>query len=313
MLQLQSDNLLIRKTLSELFEQPQLVDRIVSDFDYTTYHLSTPESKSKLLISITSKSFKDVKKYGALEKLHSVYGEFEVEGTTEPGYDYSIYLDLNQIASKSEEEKFEIIDSIALLKRNLLAAPFEQAFKEYESLANKHAETNLEPETRASILEINYRDEESIYIQPSFDRVTVIFSTVFKDETDKIFGKVFLQEFVDARRRAVQNAPQVLYSHREPPLEVRDLIKYSPDEKKGYITFILFPRHLTRQKADNTISQIQLFRNYFHYHIKCSKAYLHSRMRFRVDQYVKVLNRAKPENDEAVERKTASGRRFQSS
>lgn len=37
---------------------------------------------------------------------------------------------------------------------------------------------------------------------------------------------------------------------------------------------------------------------------------MHSRMRFRVNQYLKVLNRAKPENDEAVERKTATGRRF---
>lgn len=310
MLQLSSDNLLLRKTLTELLEKPQSVDRIISDFDYTTYHLSTPQDKSELLISITSKSFKDLLKYGVHDKLSSVYGEFET-GVVEPGYDHSIVLNLDSInSSKSPEEKQEIIDQIALLKRNLLSAPFELAFKEYESLALKYQETAIEPEKSNTVFEINYRDEESIYIQPSFDRVTVIFSTVFKDETDKIFGKVFLQEFVDARRRAVQNAPQVLYSHREPPLEIRDLIQFKPDDKKGYITFILFPRHLTIQKRENTISQIQLFRNYFHYHIKCSKAYLHSRMRFRVDQYLKILNRAKPENDEQVERKTASGRRF---
>jgi actin related protein 2/3 complex subunit 2 len=310
MLQLSSDNPLIRKTLTELLETPQLVDRIISDFDYTTYHLSTPQEKSQLLISITSKSFKDLSKYGVAEKLHSVYGEFEV-GTVEPGYDYSIVLNLDEINSNSSaEEKEEIIDKISLLKRNLLSAPFELAFKEYEELALKHQESGVEPERSNKVLEISYRDEESIYIQPSFDRVTVIFSTVFKDETDKIFGKVFLQEFVDARRRAVQNAPQVLYSHREPPLEIKNLINFRPDDKKGYITFILFPRHLTVQKRENTISQIQLFRNYFHYHIKCSKAYLHSRMRFRVDQYLKILNRAKPESDEQVERKTATGRRF---
>lgn len=40
---------------------------------------------------------------------------------------------------------------------------------------------------------VHYREEEAIYIKSSFDRVTVIFSTKFKDETDKIFGKVFLQ------------------------------------------------------------------------------------------------------------------------
>ena len=40
---------------------------------------------------------------------------------------------------------------------------------------------------------IHYREEEAIYIKASYDRVTVIFSTVFREETDRIFGKVFLQ------------------------------------------------------------------------------------------------------------------------
>lgn len=52
-----------------------------------------------------------------------------------------------------------------------------------------------------------------------------------------------------------------------------------------------------------TISNIQLFRDYLHYHIKCSKAYLHSRMRARVAAFLRVLNRAKQEKPE-TERKT---------
>ncbi|KAH3666552.1 hypothetical protein WICMUC_005621 [Wickerhamomyces mucosus] len=308
MLQLQNENLLISKTLSELIQSPQLVDRIISDFDYTTFHLTTPQDENNLLISITSKSFKDLSKYNATNELNVIYEEFKTD-YIEPGYDYSIQLNLIEISNKSQEERDQIIKDISLLKRHLLAIPFYHAFKVYNSLAEEYTNSGVEPEATNEIFEIDYRDEESIYIQPSFDRVTVIFSTIFKDETDKVFGKVFLQEFVDARKRAVQNAPQVLYSHKEPPLEIRNLIKFKADEKKGYITFVLFPRHLTVQKQDNTISHIQLFRNYFHYHIKCSKAYMHSRMRFRVDQYLKVLNRAKPENEE-VARKTASGRRF---
>jgi hypothetical protein len=41
-----------------------------------------------------------------------------------------------------------------------------------------------------------------------------------------------------------------------------------------------------------------------HYHIKCSKAYMHSRMRHRVTEFQKVLNRAKTEVA-TTERKTA--------
>ena len=85
---------------------------------------------------------------------------------------------------------------------------------------------------------IHYRDEEAIYVRASHDRVTVVFSTVFKDETDRIFGKVFLQEFVDARRLAsLQTAPQVLYSSRDPPLEIRNVPGLKRSEDVGYVTF----------------------------------------------------------------------------
>jgi actin related protein 2/3 complex, subunit 2 len=104
------------------------------------------------------------------------------------------------------------------------------------------------------------------------------------------------QEFVDARRQpSIQNAPQVLYSSKEPPLEIRHL-NLQATEDIGYVTFILFPRHFSKPAiAEATISHIQLFRDYLHYHIKCSKAYMHSRMRHRVAEFQKVLNRAKQE------------------
>lgn len=171
---------------------------------------------------------------------------------------------------------------------------------------------------------LHYRDEEAIFVQAAKDRVTVIFSTVFREETDRIFGKVFLQvrptcllvgtlifniltiqEFVDARRLpTIQNAPQVLYSNRNPPLEIQHVPGLQSHEDIGYVTFVLFPRHFANPTVSAaTISHIQLFRDYLHYHIKCSKAYMHSRMRHRVAEFQKVLNRAKTEV--ATERKTA--------
>lgn len=40
---------------------------------------------------------------------------------------------------------------------------------------------------------IHYRDDETMYVEAKADRVTVIFSTVFKDDDDVIIGKVFIQ------------------------------------------------------------------------------------------------------------------------
>lgn len=219
-----------------------------------------------------------------------------------------------------------------------MAAPFEKAIDTHHALAEQ-AKASLDESapaaTQSEVMVIRYRDEEAMYIQASHDRVTVIFSTVFREETDRIFGKVFLSEFVDARRRALQTAPQVLYMN-EPPLEIRGVPGVLDAQGQGagdvgYVTFVLSPRHLTQQRREESISHIQTFRDYFHYHIKAAKvsgfrdsglarlvtdeeqAYMHSRMRRRVADFLKVLNRAKPEADEGEkkERKTATGRSFQ--
>ena len=67
---------------------------------------------------------------------------------------------------------------------------------------------------------------------------------------------------------------------------------------------VLFPRHTCKASRDNTINLIHIFRDYLHYHIKCSKAYIHSRMRAKTSDFLKVLNRARPE-PKNLERKTA--------
>lgn len=336
MLQIEKNNLLIQKTLTErIFPSPDVslksLDRIISDFDFTNYHISTfSDDKEILLISIFLQCWNDLSKYGVVEYLQAKYSKFSEYLTilggvdTEAGYNYSLVLNVQSLSTASDETKTELIEELSLLKRHAIASAFETAFHRYDELSQQYSDSNTYAEevqaelAKEPILVVNFRgEEECIYIKPSFDRVTVIFSTIFKDETDKIFGKVFLQEFVDARKRSVQTAPQVLYTHKEAPLDIQSVIKDRQDnENKGFVTFVLFPRHLTRgDRRENCISHIQFFRNYFHYHIKCAKAYMHSRMRFRVKGFLKVLNRAKPVNvdddGKAVEnRKTASGRRF---
>ncbi|KAF2207650.1 hypothetical protein CERZMDRAFT_102136 [Cercospora zeae-maydis SCOH1-5] len=314
MLLLDYQNVLIESLLKDRFNPdnpPASIDQVVSDFDNVTFHISTPTAKTQILISIAVKCYPELVKYGAEDVLQREYGPYIVQ--PEQGYDFSVQVDLENLP-ESQEEKDDLIRRISLLKRNAMAAPFEQAFDEYASLAEQASHYTSESAPQGvkeggELRAIHYRDQEAIYIKASHDRVTVIFSTVFSDETDRIYGKVFLQEFVDARRRAIQNAPQVLFRN-DPPLELQGTPGLaSGKDKVGYITFVLFPRHLTQQRRYEVISHIQTFRDYFHYHIKASKAYIHSRMRRRTADFLQVLRRARPEAEEK-ERKTASGRTF---
>ncbi|QLQ81289.1 hypothetical protein HG537_0F00500 [Torulaspora globosa] len=314
MLQLQPQNLLVQKTFGEAVEaclagNPLTLDRIVSDFDYTTLHISNDSGdKSVLYVSIRTKAWQSVAACrggsGLAAFLESKYvGQpgVEVSREIESGYDYTLRVDLRQVQP-------EAIVQLSLLKTLILSYPFQLAFDEFVQLSNASVAAGGESGSSlesSTLHTIRYRDDENLFIRAASDRITVIFETIFQDETDKVFGKVFLQEFVDARKRnrTIQSAPQVLFSH-EPPLEIQQRSQPQAatvqDSSRRFITFVLFPRHFQTQELQfSTVSQLTLFRNYFHYHIKCSKAYMHSRMRYRVDSFIKVLNRAKVDEDDA--------------
>ncbi|KAK3939137.1 Arp2/3 complex, 34 kd subunit p34-Arc-domain-containing protein [Diplogelasinospora grovesii] len=314
MLLLDYQNVLIQSVLTERFSgaPPVSIDQKVSDFDGVIFHISTPETKTKILVSIQIRCYKDLVRYGAEEVLNREYGSYVVP--PEAGYDFSVMVDLENLPAE-KEERDELVKKISLLKRNAMAAPFEQAYQEHYKLKEEASKFTSEEAPQGvreggEVKAIHYREEEAIYVKASHDRVTVIFSTIFREETDRVFGKVFIQEFVDARRRAIQNAPQVLFRN-DPPLELQGVpgVQNTGTGEVGYVTFVLFPRHLTPQRMPDVISHIQTFRDYFHYHIKASKAYIHSRMRRRTADFLQVLRRARPENEEK-ERKTASGRTF---
>lgn len=268
------------------------VDTTVADFDGVLYHISSlPGDKTKIRVSISLKFFKELQAHGADELLKREYGSF-LTSPPEEGYSVTLVYDLKAI---KPEEKEEVLSKSGLLKRNCFASVFEKYFE--------FQEKGEEGQKRAVI---HYRDDETLYVEAKPDRVTVIFSTVFKDESDVVIGKVFMQEFKEGRK-ASHTAPQVLFSHREPPLELANTDARTGDNI-GYVTFVLFPRHTNKKARDNTINLIHIFRDYLHYHIKCSKAYIHSRMRAKTSDFLKVLNRARPEK--VVEKKTMSGKTF---
>ncbi|KAI8068217.1 Arp2/3 complex, 34 kd subunit p34-Arc-domain-containing protein [Gongronella butleri] len=303
MLTLDYNNAIIQDILSTRLrgEKMDALDMTVVDFDGVVYEIKTPTRKTELYVSLRWACYQELVAYGANAILQREYPDY-LAPSPEPNYDVTLIIDLEKVP-EDQEARDALVYKVSMLKRNLLAAPFEKAFSEQEEYEDPE-----KPNPTSELMAVHYREEEAMYIKANVDRVTCIFSTTFKDETDKIFGKVFLQEFVDARRRRVQSAPQVLYTTREPPMELKHLNLKDSDDI-SYVTFVLSARHFERGDVrEETISRIQIFRDYLHYHIKCSKAYMHTRMRARVRDFLKVLNRAKPEV--SGEKKTISGKTF---
>ncbi len=117
--------------------------------------------------------------------LRREYGDLLVE----PVEDYNVTLSLDFKTQLPEGETNDawlpLVRKIAMLKRNCFAAVFEKYF-EYQSKPELAA-----GKTKRAV--IHYRENETMYVDVAFDRVVVIFSTIFKDADDNIIGRVFME------------------------------------------------------------------------------------------------------------------------
>jgi len=150
------------------------------------------------------------------------------------------------------------------------------------------------------------------YVCQKADRVTCIFSVDFADETDKAICRVFMQEFVEAQR-SVNNAPPCSYSRgAEPPMELSAIAGISDTPNiAGFLSFTLFKNHVqTRPKQLEVVKLMVGFTTYMQYHIKCTKTYMHMRMRAKVAGLLQVLNRSIQKSSEEKEKKTFGGKTF---
>jgi len=280
-------------------DKQEVIDITCADFDGVSFHVHTnPDAKNLLTISCNVKCWhKLAKNHDGVNQLKKVYGSL-VLAQPEGGYDFSLQIDLN----KKPADK-DIAKKVGLLKREMLATVFQDVFEKIDKKGKQD-----------ELIDVPYRSDEAFYIKVTPENVTVIFSISFKDKGDITFSKVFLQEFVDARRN-IRGAPACTMTVRELPQELSEApsnVQIIGGETNGFVSFALFPEHYIPKRRAETINSMLMFRDYLHYHIKCSKAYLHERMRNRVTSLLQVMNRAKippPENAEKKV-KTFTGKSF---
>jgi len=281
------ENLLERMNSAE----PTAIEFKCADFDGAQFHvLSDPASPKIVTVSFQSHAAQALLKSGGQDYLKEKYGAHLI--APESGYDVTLKYDLGAIA---EADKAKIAGEIGKLKTYLYGAVVLRVCSEAES--GKFG----------TLYDIPLRDsEERMWLRAdSADRVTVVFSINFTDADDIVFGKVFLQEF----KKSQAGAPTVDFVYQNPPMELRS-VTLPRSSNIGYVTFVIFDRHFKDDKKIAVSEAIPTFRNYLHYHIKCAKSHLHTRMRNRVDLLLQILNRAKQDLPEDKEKKTAKGRTF---
>jgi actin related protein 2/3 complex subunit 2 len=93
------------------------------DYDNVRFHLSTPSSKSSIILSMGIQCWPDLLKYGAKEHLEQELGGYLTE--TEPEYDVSLSIDLEQIPASPGAPQLICITPSRLTGRRAHLLDFE--------------------------------------------------------------------------------------------------------------------------------------------------------------------------------------------
>jgi len=99
MRQVSSSPLIHAVDCSNIAPRPSSLDVQFVDFDNVRFHLSTPDRKTQLLLSMNIRCWDELAQYGAVDVLRREYGSLYLT-TPEPDYHVSLAIDLEQIPAE---------------------------------------------------------------------------------------------------------------------------------------------------------------------------------------------------------------------
>lgn len=235
---------------------------------------------------------------GAIEAIKAAYGTVaQILDPPKDGYNLTLKLNLSKLPP---DNKQALLVKVASIREVVLGAPLRVVLKRLLS-------RTAVPDTDGPVALV-HSPMESFYLIPQADKVTVVFPMQFKDSVDTTLATSFLQEFVEARRTGgLNNSPPCLWSPT-PPQELKGIPAESLSANAGFVSFVIFSRHVEGSKLDRTAWSLSTFPAYVSYHVKCSEGFMHTRMRRRVESLIQALDRAKPGSEKPA--KVAETRSF---
>jgi len=302
MILLERGNRILGETVQAKFfldpeEKVEPMDVKLCDFDDVHYRvLIEAEAKNIMNISMYLPCYKDIEPVGGKEAFEKKYGNLVVQATSP--YDVALKINLDEL--KDAKNKEALVTSISQMKHTVLGGVFNYFFDQ------------LNAGKKPSHFSFKLRADTTVYFVPGGDRVTILFTVDFKEKVDRAVARVFMQEFAEARAksRELGATPPVAFGV-QPPLELTPFGVTQPIPGiLGFVSFSVMKTCVDKpDKQQKVASVLQGFRNFMQYHIKCSKAHFHSRMRARAASLLGVLNRAKHEVA-GTQARTISGKTF---
>lgn len=278
------------------------------EFDDVRYHIQVSMKNPNIFllsVSLPTPSLETIfvcgLPFGAIEAIKAAYGSLvQILDPPRDGFNLTLKINLSKVPA-NQEQRQALLVKVASVREVVLGAPLRVILKH---LASRNVAPDMDP-----LVALVHRPKESFFVFPQADKVTVMYPMRFNDSIDIVLATSFLQEFVEARRTAgLNNTPPCSWSHTPPP-ELKGVSTDALSANAGFVSFVIFPRHVEGPKLDRTVWSLSTFHAYVSYHVKCSEGFMHTRMRRRVESLIQALGRAKPDPESS--KKTSHSRSFQ--
>ncbi|CAI0546184.1 unnamed protein product [Linum tenue] len=286
MILLQSHSRILIETLSN---RVQNLDKAVElDYNWVEFGDVSAKNPNVLLLSVSlpvpppETVFVGGLPYGAIEAIKSAYGSVvQILDPPRDGFNLTLKINLAKLPT-DEERKQALLMKIASVREVVLGAPL--------SVVLKHLLSRTVAPGLDGLLALVHRPNESFFLFPQAERVTVVYPMRFSDSVDTTYAASFLQEFVETRRTAGLTSAPVCSWSPDPPPELKEASAEPLSANAGFVSFVIYPRHVEGGKLDRTVWNLSTFYAYVSYHVKCTEAFMHTRMRRRVEGMIQVIH-----------------------
>lgn len=207
------------------------------EFDDVRYHIQVSMKNPHIFllsVSLPTPSsetiFVNGLPFGAIEAIKAAYvgGHVQILDPPKDGFNLTLKINLSKIPANQEQRQTFLV-KVASIREVVLGAPLRVILK---NLASRTVARDMDP-----LVALVHRPNESFFLFPQADKVTVVYPMRFNDSIDIVLATSFLQEFVEARRTAgLNNTPPCSWSPT-PPLELKGVPADALSANAGFVSF----------------------------------------------------------------------------
>ncbi len=294
------------KCFERTYEDPLLLmDEDLVDFG-CRFHIVVKkisheaEEKFVVIVSVGVVGWDEVKDH-AMSALKAIFGainvhEIELQRKIDTSISdchddlYNVSIKVNSLEIPQGQSLTSCFESLYNVRLIILGCRLIDQFKRLSNKKESFSKSEDHYESFMIPIQRRCRISHSMVVTSSgSDRIIVVIPVVFSDATDKALAKLFLQQFQGAQRMSsAKNAPICDFRRpNDPPREVisvDSLRNICVDDLAGFISFTFLDNQF--QSADDqrkVTNNLLMLLDFLDYHVKCSKSYMHMRMRHNND------------------------------